>query len=75
MIDNREVDEIVSILEDLEDETLAAELLQEFNKKASHYGKLILNQDSSLEHDQWKKLCDDALDELRKVVERIRTLS
>ena len=74
MIDNQEMDEILSILEELEDEQEAARLLAEFNKKSAALGKLILNLDPGLDHEKWKSLCDQERAGLEDVVRRIRSL-
>ncbi len=71
MLDNREVNAILEKLENLADEELAVKLLREFNAASSKLGKLLLNQDNSLAHDEWKRECDQAQDELDRIVKRI----
>lgn len=74
MLDNQEINELLEILENHDDEELAVELLKEFNRATKHLGKLVLNLDKSLSHDEWKKQCDAAQAELDIVVERIKSL-
>lgn len=74
MIDNSEIEKILSILENLEDEELAVKLLGEFNRTSSELGKLLLNQDQSLGHAEWKERCDDAQERLDAIVKRIYDL-
>lgn len=74
MIDNVEVNEVLEILENMEDETLAAELLREFNEKTKSLGQLILNKDQNLGHDEWKNLCDVAKKEVDSIVKRILSM-
>lgn len=71
MLDNREVETLMEVLEQMEDEILAAELLKKFNEKSKALGTLILNLDPSLDHGDWKKKCDQAQKELDQVVEDI----
>jgi sensor histidine kinase regulating citrate/malate metabolism len=71
MFDTTEFDHILEKLEQLEDEVLAAQLLKKFSEAQSKAGKLILNRDSSLDHDQWKQACDDANAELNSIIEQI----
>ncbi|MBC7429363.1 MAG: hypothetical protein H7336_12165 [Bacteriovorax sp.] len=71
MIDNNEIERILDKLENLEDEVLAVELLKEFNRSSSELGKLLLNLDNKLTHDEWKSLCDTAQTRLNQVVKRI----
>jgi hypothetical protein len=71
MIDNKEIQRILDKLENLEDEVLAVELLREFNRASSDLGKLLLNQDAKLGHDEWKKCCDKAQDRLNEIVSKI----
>lgn len=75
MIDNREINEILEILETLEDEQLAVMLLKSFNQLTSEHGKLILNKDNSLSHEEWKKRCDALENEIDLLVEKIRNLA
>ncbi len=71
-LDTSETNEIMEILESLENETLAVELLKEFNDKTAMLGKLLLNLDKSLEHEAWKAKCDEAKIEVEKVVQKIK---
>lgn len=74
MLDNHEVNRILEKLENLDDETLAVELLREFNSASGKLGKLLLNLDKSLAHDEWKALCDKAQKDLDLVVKKINDL-
>ncbi len=71
MIDNNEIDRILEILENLEDEELAVSLLKEFNLASSELGRLLLNLDGTLTHDEWKIRCDHAKIELDNIVKKI----
>lgn len=71
MIDNKEINQILEKLENLEDEKKAVELLREFNSASSELGKLLLNLDQSLSHDEWKSQCDRARARLDRVVKII----
>lgn len=71
MIENNEIERILEKLENLEDEELAVELLKEFNRASSELGKLLLNLDNSLTHDEWKNLCDKAQSSLDQIVKKI----
>lgn len=73
IIDNNELDEILTILESMEDELLAAQLLKDFNDASKDHGQLILNIDQSLTHSEWKKKCDEAKERVDLIVEKIRT--
>lgn len=74
MLDNQEINQLMEILENHDDEELAVELLKEFNLAYKKLGKLVLNLDKSLPHDQWKKDCDQAQSDLDNVVKRINSL-
>ena len=74
VIDNSEVNLVLEKLENLDDEVLAVELLKEFNAKTKRLGELVLNKDSSLDHEEWKKLCDSAKEDVDKIVSRIKGL-
>ena len=71
MIDNSEIERILEKLENFEDEQLAVKLLKEFNRYSSELGKLLLNLDKSLTHDDWKKRCDEARAKLDAVIDEI----
>lgn len=73
MIDNSEHEEILKILEDMDNQELAVQLLKKLNDTSSELGKLILNQDSNLEHDQWKEECDKLKSKLDVIIEEIQT--
>jgi divalent metal cation (Fe/Co/Zn/Cd) transporter len=68
---SNDINRILEKLENLEDEVLAVELLKEFNSASTHLGKLLLNLDPKLSHDEWKKLCDQAQLRLDQVVSKI----
>lgn len=74
MLDNQEINEILEKLENLEDEELAVELLREFNLASKKLGKLVLNLDKSIPHEEWKKECSVAQEELNSVIKRINNL-
>lgn len=74
MLDNQEISEILEKLENLEDEELAVELLKEFNAASKKLGKLILNLDKSIPHEEWKKMSDEARLQLDNVIKRINDL-
>lgn len=74
MLDNQDINRLLEILENCEDEELAVKLLQEFNSASKRLGKLLLNLDKSLPHDEWKKQCDTAQKELDEVVKRINQI-
>ena len=74
MLDNQEINELFEILENHDDEELAVELLKEFNLATKKLGKLVLNLDKTLPHEQWKKDCDQAQQDLDQVVTRIKSL-
>lgn len=74
MLDNREVNAILEKLENLDDEAMAVNLLKEFNLASSRLGKLLLNLDNSLSHDEWKVECDRAQDELDRIVKKINDI-
>ena len=74
MLDNQDINEILEKLENLEDEELSVELLREFNLASKALGKLLLNLDKSLPHEEWKKQCDDAQKRVDAVVSRIHDL-
>lgn len=71
MIDNQDLNKILEKLENLEDEELAVELLRDFNNASKKLGKLLLNLDQSLTHEQWKKECDLAKLDLEAIVKKI----
>ena len=72
MLDNTEVEAVLAKLEELEDEELAVKLLKEFNEKTKHLGQLILNKDKSLDHEEWKQLCDEAKKDVDEILSRIK---
>ena len=74
MLDNKEINELLEILENLDDEELAVELLKEFNSSSKDLGKLLLNLDKGLEHNDWKLECEVAQKRLDRVIARIHNL-
>ena len=73
LMDNSEMIKVMEILEELEerDEKLAIALLKEFNDKSKKLGKLLMNLDPDLSHEEWKGECDKAKKEVDDVVKRI----
>lgn len=74
MIANNDLNRILEILENLEDEELAVKLLAEFNRASADLGKLMLNLDKNLTHEEWKSLCDDAQAKLGQVIKKIERI-
>jgi hypothetical protein len=66
--------DVMGKLETLEDEVLAAKLLAELTQKNKNLGKLLLNTDKSLSHTEWKKLCDQAKNDVDEIITRIEKL-
>ena len=73
IIDNSELEQVLTILESMEDELLAAELLKDFNDASREHGQLILNMDQSLSHSEWKKKCDEAKERVDFILEKIKS--
>ncbi len=65
---------ITEILEGLEDEQLAANLLGELNEKMRIMGNLIMNKDPNLDHKVWKEECDMAQKAVADLVKEIENL-
>ena len=74
MLDNQEINDLLEILENLDDEDLAVKLLGEFNLATKKLGKLVLNLDATLPHDDWKKECKLAQVDLDNIVREIKSL-
>ncbi len=72
MIDNKDMNEVMDILERMSDEELAVVLLKEFNAKTKALGQLLMNHDSELDHGHWKAQCDDAKKEVDDIVAKIK---
>lgn len=75
MIDNKEINEILMKLEGLEDENLAVLLLKEFNDATKVLGLLLMNQNQSLSHSEWKDECDEASAKVDLIVKKIDELT
>ncbi|RLA63566.1 MAG: hypothetical protein DRQ88_01640 [Epsilonproteobacteria bacterium] len=73
MIDTQNTDKILEILETLSDEELSVNLLKEFSDKNKNFGKLLLNRDSNLTHDEWKKRCDEAQKDMDDFLAKIES--
>lgn len=74
MIDNAEINRILEKLENHHNEIEAVELLKEFNSVSSRLGKLLMNLDQKISHDEWKHNCDKAKQELDKIIAKIDDL-
>ncbi len=74
ILDNKEIEVVMEILENLEDEVLAVELLKKFNEASKNLGLLVVNKDPRISHAEWKVLCDEAQKELDDIVFAIKNL-
>jgi hypothetical protein len=72
IVDAQEWAELLSILEDMEDQEEAKNLLGELNQKSKIWGQLFLNIDQNFDHQEWKGRCDRAQEELQEVIQKIR---
>lgn len=73
IIKNIEIDELMSILEEMQDEELAVKLLKEFNDASKEHGRLILNLDEKLDSLEWKIQCDQAQLKLDHIIKKIKS--
>ena len=73
IIDMSEMNELLSILEEMEDEQLAAKLLKELNDRTKELGGLIMNRDPNIQHGEWKAKSDEAKRVVDDVVKRIKS--
>lgn len=69
-----DLSQVMAILENMEDEEKAARLLKELNDATSELGKLIMNKNSDLGHDEWKKQCDEAKNKVDRIISSIESL-
>jgi hypothetical protein len=73
-VDSRETDRVLSILENLEDGTLSINLLREFSEKNKQFGKILLNRNENLDHEDWKRQCDQAKKEMDEFLVKVESL-
>ena len=52
---------------------IAASLLAEFNEATKNHGKLLINKDPKLTHEDWKQLCDEAAKEVDMILGKIQS--
>ena len=74
LLQNKEMQEVLDKLENLEDEQLATELLREFNDRTKVLGQLIMNVDKNLSSDEWKLRCDEAKKSVDEILRKIKDL-
>lgn len=74
LIDMSEMNALLEILEGMEDEELAAQLLKELNDKTRELGELIMNRDPNLNHGEWKAQSDEAKAAVDAIVTRIHNM-
>jgi hypothetical protein len=72
MFNVSEIENMMHILEEMVDEKLAVSLLQKFNELNSLQGKLALNFDQNLSHEEWKQEFDRVTEEMKKLIIEIR---
>jgi hypothetical protein len=72
LIKNQEIEELMEILEQMSDEEKSTQLLKRFGKLSSEWGRLMLNQDRNLKHEEWKRQCDLAKKQLEEVIKEIK---
>jgi len=75
VLDTKDTNRILEILEHLPDEALSVNLLKEFSEKNKRFGKLLLNRESELSHDEWKIKCDEAKKEMDVFLAKIESYS
>lgn len=72
LIHNKEIVELMEILENMADEELSVELLKNFGELSRDWGRLMLNQDPNLTHQEWKLQCDEAKNKLEQLIAKIK---
>lgn len=74
-LDNTEVNEILEKLERMKNESLAVDLLREFNEATKEHGTILLNKNPNLDHEKWKNRCDKAQERVSKIIKKIRDIN
>lgn len=54
-LDNKELEELMNILKNMEDEELAVQLLAELNKASKELGLLVMNTEAAIKHEEWER--------------------
>ena len=73
-LDNNELEHLMDILEGLDDQKMATDLLKEFNELSRAHSKLLFNRDPNLDHEEWKKKCDSSKLKLDDLINKIISL-
>ena len=73
IIDNSELEQVLTILESMEDELLAAELLKDFQRCFKGAWSINLKYGSNFSHSEWKKKCDEAKERVDLILEKIKS--
>ena len=71
--DSADWEELLVILEEMEDQILATYLLSQLNQKSAVWGKLFVNIDKKIPHEEWDKKCRLAKNELDRIISQIRS--
>ena len=70
-----EISLILEKLENCSDEPRACKLLSDFQIAHQKMGEILLNLDSNVDHEEWKKECDAAKQKVDDIVKQIQLLN
>jgi hypothetical protein len=75
MIDTKEMERILNLIESLPDNDTSVSLLKEFSEKHKNFSKILFDTNPKLSHDEWKQKCTQAKVEIDEFLGRLESMA
>ncbi len=75
MLDNKEMDRVLNLIESLPDNEISVKLLKEFSEIHKNFSKILFDKNPDLSHAEWKKKCDQAKLSIDEFLGRLEALA
>jgi len=75
MLDTKEMERVLNLIESLPNDEISIELLKEFSQRHKNFSKILFDKDPGLSHDEWKQKCNQAKVEIDEFLVRLESMA
>lgn len=75
MLDTKEMERVLGLIESLPDDQVSIKLLKEFSEKHKNFSKILFDKNPEVSHDEWKQKCSQAKLEIDDFLSRLESMT
>lgn len=75
MLDTKEMERILAMIESLPDDEVSIKFLKEFSEKHKNFSKILFDKNPQISHDEWKQKCSQAKLEIDEFLSRLESIT